>query len=84
MTDVATNIRLPRKTLEALKIKAAKERKSLAQLVREAVLQSYGIGEAKKGTDPRKDPLYRLVGAFESGIKDGAEKHDRDIYGAGG
>ena len=81
MEYVATNIRLPRKTLYDLKVRAAKERKSLAQLVREAIEQTFHIGPAGAGVDPKKDPFYSLIGACESGTADGARRHDRDIYG---
>lgn len=82
MKYTATNIRLPKKTIEALKIKAAKERTSLAQLIRDAIEIAYHVGTPEKGIDPKKDPFYKLIGAFKSGIKDGALHHDRDIYGA--
>lgn len=81
MDYTATNIRLPRKTLEALKIRAAKERKSLAQLVRDAIETTYGLGIAQKGVDPQNDPFRWTIGAWSSGVKDGAKHHDRDIYG---
>ncbi|MBI5239164.1 MAG: ribbon-helix-helix protein, CopG family [Elusimicrobia bacterium] len=84
MKYTATNIRLPAQTLEALKIRAAKQRKSLAQLVREAIELTYHIGAAEPAVDPRKDPLHRLVGAWASGLKDGSVSHDRDIYGPQG
>lgn len=80
MEFTATNIRLPRRVLEELKVLAARRRKSLAQLIREAVEQVYSLGEAP--LDPKKDPFYKLVGAWESGIADGSVNHDRDIYGA--
>ena len=83
MDYTATNIRLPRKTLEALKIKAAKERKSLAQLIRDAIEVAYHVGTPEEQVDPQKDPLHHLIGAWKSGIKDGALRHDRDIYGSG-
>ena len=82
MKYTATNIRLPEKTLESLKIRAAKERKSLAQMVRDAIELTYHIGGEEKSMDPKKDALYGLMGAYESGLADGAVRHDRDIYGA--
>lgn len=82
MKYTATNIRLPEKTLEALKIKAAKERKSLAQMVRDAIESTYHIEAEEKVLDPKKDPFHRLVGAWASGLKDGAIRHDRDVYGS--
>lgn len=81
METAATNIRLPRKTLEALKIKAAKARKSLAQMIRDAIDETYHIGAPEKGIDPKRDPSYRLVGAWKSRRADGSLRHDRDIYG---
>ena len=81
MEHVATNIRLPRRTLEELKMRAIRERKSLAQMVREAIELTYHIGPAERGADPKKDPFHALIGAWESGSRDGARKHDRDLYG---
>lgn len=79
MKGVATNIRLPRKTLDALKIEAVKRRTSLAQLIREAVQVAYGIGDTGAGVDPKSDPIYKLMGSFSSGRRDSAENHD-EIY----
>ncbi|MBI5245381.1 MAG: ribbon-helix-helix protein, CopG family [Elusimicrobia bacterium] len=84
MDYVATNIRLPKDMLQALKIQAAKEGKSMAQMIREALRRTFGIGAEKDEVDPRRDPFYNLVGAWESGIADGAEHHDKDIYGTRG
>lgn len=75
----ATNIRLPKKTIEALRIKAAKERTSLAQLVRDAIEATYRIGMTSKGVDPQTDPFAKLIGSVKSGDPHGAENHD-DIY----
>lgn len=82
MKHVATNIRLPAKTLEALKIRAAKNRTSLAQLVRDAIETTYGLGEGTEQVDPKTDPFHRLLGKWSSGRSDGSVEHDRDIYGA--
>lgn len=79
----ATLIRLPKKTIEALKIRAAKERLSLAQLVRDAIEQTYHIEASEKTISPKDDPFYRLIGAWQSGRKSGARDHDREIYGGG-
>lgn len=76
-----TNIRLPRKTLEFLKLRAVKERKSLAQLIREALDEVYGTGAGGARRDVRRSRLYKLEGLGASGIRDGSEHHDRDIYG---
>ena len=81
---VATNIRLPRETLQELKLKAVHQRKSLAQMVREAVEQVYGIPKkhrVKSLKEFHKDPIFSIIGICNSGIKDGAVHHDREIYG---
>lgn len=76
----ATNVRLPRAMLDALKYRAVRERTSLAQLIRDAVDQTYGLGKGKS-VSFRDDPLFKLNGTVNSGLKDGATNHDRDIYG---
>lgn len=80
---VATNIRLPKETLQDLKLQAVRQHKSLAQMVRDAVEQVYGVPKpkAKSLKEFHKDPLFSTVGICKTGIKDGAREHDRDIYG---
>lgn len=82
MKHVATNIRLPASTLQALKIRAAKERTSLAQLVRDAIESTYGLTSGSSAVDPKADPFYRVVGKWSSGRTNGAVEHDREIYGS--
>lgn len=79
MKYTATNIRLPRKTLDALKIEAVKRRTSLAQLIREAVEATYGIAADAPARDRKTDPFYRQIGSIAGGRKDLSDKHD-DIY----
>ncbi len=57
-----------------LKAIAAEERVSEAEVMRRA-LDLYA-------RDRLKDPLAELIGAF-TGPRDGAERHDRYIYGNG-
>ena len=80
---IATNIRLPRKTLQELKIKAVHQHKSLAQMVRDAVEQVYGVPKPKTKSlkEFHKDPLFSIIGICSTGIKDGSIHHDREIYG---
>lgn len=73
-----TNIRLPKDVLKNLKIKAAYEGKSLAQLIREAI-GKYILGEKTK--KHKKDSFLNIIGIYSDGIKDGSVHHDRDIYG---
>lgn len=82
MSYVSTNIRLQENVLKELKIKAAKENKSLAQLIRESV--DYILGREKKdltNAQFKKDSLWNIVGMFENDISDGSVNHDRDLYG---
>ena len=51
----------------------------MAELVREAVA-AY-LTEKRKKLSLKDDPINKLVGAFASGISDGAVNHDHYIYG---
>jgi hypothetical protein len=77
---VTTNIRLPHELWRMLKEKALNEHKSLSQLFREgaeAILEGRTV---KSFTVREKDPFYEIVGKGQ-GTKDGAVKHDEDLYG---
>lgn len=76
---IATNIRLPEEMLKALKYRAIEEKKSMNQLVREAIAVFLSSGSASE--PPEKDPLEEIIGIGRSGIKDGSSKHDRYLYG---
>ncbi len=75
---VATNIRLPEEVLKALKYKAIEERKSVNQLIREAIEESLAISSEseRKG----KDSFDTIVGIAKSGIKDASVRHDKYLY----
>ena len=83
MQFVTTNIRLGMEVYQRLRLKAVQERKSLAQLIREAVDAAYG--ERRRASPSkrarRRDPFFNIIGIGASGIRDGAVHHDRDIYG---
>ena len=66
MEYVATNIRLPRQTLQELKLRAVRRNRSMAQLIREAVDQVYGEPKAKPRSlkESRKDPIFSIVGIW--------------------
>ena len=82
MQFVTTNIRLGAEIYHRLRLKSVHERKSLAQLIREAVDLVYGERPpSKRSRAHRKHPFNDIVGICDSGIKDGATHHDRDIYG---
>lgn len=78
-TNVATNIRLPEEVLKALKYKAIEEKKSVNQLIREAIERALVI--APQPERQTRDPFQDVIGIARSGIKDGSTKHDRYLYG---
>lgn len=80
---VATNIRLPKEALQELKLRAVREHKSMASMVRDAVEQVYGVPKpkAKSLKEFHKDPIFSIIGICASGMKDGSVHHDREIYG---
>lgn len=83
MSFVTTNIRLEDAVYRRLKLQSAQTRQSLSQLIRDAVEQAYEWPRTHRVTPraQRKDPLLHAVGICDTGIRDGAVEHDRDIYG---
>jgi hypothetical protein len=82
MAYVTTNIRLETAVYERLKLKSARERKSLSQLIREAVAEKYGSRPGLSGRSPKagRNPWAGLIGIGRSGVRDGAVNHDHYLY----
>jgi len=78
-TRMATNIRLTEDLLKALKYRAIEEKKSMNQIICEAIEKSMGIVSRSPGLD--KDAFEEVIGIAKSGIKDASSKHDRYLYG---
>jgi len=78
-TMVATNIRLPEDLLKALKYRAIEEKKSMNQIIREAIEMS--LAAAPQPEECENDPFEDMIGIARSGIKDASSKHDRYLYG---
>jgi len=76
---VATNIRLPEDLLKALKYRAIEEKKSVNQIIREAIEMS--LTAAPQPEEREKDPFEDVIGIARSGIKDASSKHDLYLYG---
>ena len=77
---VATNIRLPREKLKALKFKAVEEGKSVSQLIREAVELIIPTQKTLTEEEFRNDPFFDIIGMYASeSDKKGSVNHD-DIY----
>ena len=75
----ATNIRLPEDLLKAIKYKAIEEKKSMNQIIREAIEASLAI--RPRFEERERDSLEDIIGIAKSGIKDASSKHDRYLYG---
>lgn len=60
---------------DALKRIAGRGSRTEADVIREALEQYLRTQEG-----PRRDPLIDIVGIASGGPRDGAERHDRDIY----
>jgi hypothetical protein len=76
---IATNIRLPEDLLKALKYRAIEEKKSMNQLIREAIELS--LADVPRSQEREKDSFEDVIGIAKSGIKDASSKHDRYLYG---
>ena len=81
-TRMATNIRLPEELLKALKYRAIEEKKSMNQIIREAIEMS--MAAVSRFPGPDKDAFEEVIGIAKSGIKDASSKHDRYLYGRKG
>lgn len=75
---IATNIRLPEELLKALKHRAVEERKSVNQMIREAI--EISLASVPKTEGPKNDAFEEVIGIGRSGIKDGSSKHDQYLY----
>lgn len=79
MSYVTTNLKLPEEVMKDLKHKAVQEKKSVSQLIKEAVQQF--LTAQKESVDYREDPFNRIIGMAKSGVHDGSVKHDQYLYG---
>lgn len=76
---IATNIRLPEDLLKALKYRAIEEKKSVNQIIREAIEMT--LAAPLELEERKKDPFEDMIGIARSGIRDASSKHDRYLYG---
>jgi hypothetical protein len=72
-----TQIYLDEELGDQLRAAADAEGRSAAAIVREAVVRYLAERHGRAGGDP----FLELAGAFPGGPADGAERHDRDLYG---
>jgi hypothetical protein len=79
---VRTQIYLPPDIYEALKKRAEEDGISMGRQIREAVAK-YVTDRDEDEQVPvltADDPIWNIVGMFESGITDGSVNHDKYIY----
>jgi len=65
---IATNIRLPEDLLKALKYKAIEEKKSMNQLIREAI--EISLADVPRSQGREKDSFEDIIGIAKSGTED--------------
>jgi plasmid stability protein len=75
---ISTNIRLPEDLLKALKYRAIEEKKSMNQIIREAIEMS--LSAVPQPEEHKKDSFEDVIGIAKSGIKDASSKHDLYLY----
>jgi len=78
MQYISTQLKLPETVIRELKRRAARDKKSLSQIVGDALLQTLTVRE--EPVDYKKDPFNRLIGMAGSGTRDGSVKHDQYLY----
>lgn len=76
---IRTQIYLSPEQHEQLKERGARDKKTMAYVVREAVDQ-YLLQGQNPPVFPADDPLYDLIGLFRSGLKDVSANHDKYLY----
>lgn len=77
---ISTNIILPEDIFRAVKIKAAKERKSMKQLVIEALSILLRQEHKNQSQQSATNMLLKFSGTIKTGRRDGSLFHDEIIY----
>lgn len=76
-----TNVRLPRETLKRLRVRAADEGKSVAEIVREALTSYLESKEPSLNEEEfRNDPFFQVIGIGKGNVRNGSEAHDDYLY----
>ena len=74
-----TNISLEERQYQRVKELAEREGKSISQIIRELIEESFVVDEAER----RKDPIFEVVGMGHGQGKPTARDHDEVLYGEG-
>ncbi len=81
---VRTQVYLPRKIYDKLQARAEKQGLTLAVQIREALEDYIERVEAEDddGILHADDPIFKMIGMFDSGLGDLSVNHDHYLYGA--
>ena len=79
VAEKRTQLYFPRVVFQALERLAAQERCSVAELVRRAVRTFLQTRRVR--IDWKRDPIWKVVGLFDSGDRDLSIHHDAYLYG---
>ncbi|MBI5497590.1 MAG: CopG family transcriptional regulator [Deltaproteobacteria bacterium] len=80
-TFVTTNLRLPEQAFEALRLRAERDGRSVAALVRDAVEQYLTGTSGPSAVAFGADPVDALVGSLSGSSGDESVNHDAYLYG---
>lgn len=80
---VRTQVYLPREMYDRLQKRAGKQNLTLAVQIREALVDYLERSEAADEPILRADdPIFSMIGMFDSGLGDLSVNHDHYLYGA--
>lgn len=72
-------IYIPQEQIRHLRLEAKKEKRTLSELVREAI--TLFLAERAKEIDWDKDPLTKMIGKFKCDVTDLSTNIDHYLYG---
>ena len=82
MAEILTTVRFPSDLHEALRLRAFRERRAIADLVREAVRDLLARSPAASTpTSIEDDPFWKVAGSIPGGQRDDSVEHDHYLYG---
>ena len=79
--EVRTQVYLTYEQHQLLKQRARREKKTMAELIREALTEYLSL-EKEEEFFQKDDPIWKLAGICRSGIRDSSVNHDSYLYGA--
>lgn len=77
---ISTNVQIPQDLWKEVKIKGAKEGKTMKALVLEGLNYVMGQNQCSKDQESAKELLLKYSGKETSPLTDGSVEHDKYIY----